>query len=105
MAKAWHKQVSTRFEFEVDVKMVGIVEACWDRGWRTRYSCQGGGPMWGRGGPRLAYIMFADRKSLTSFIDVVAQDLSTRILIDDAFEAVVRFESVWLPEIERVLSE
>ncbi len=104
MAKAWHRQVDTRFEIKVDEGLAKIIEACWARGWTTRFSCQGG-PMWGRG-ERLAlgYIMFADRESLTSFIDVVGQHLSREMLIvDDAFEAVVRFDASRIPEIEQVL--
>ncbi|OBA73997.1 hypothetical protein [Gordonia sp. 852002-10350_SCH5691597] len=105
MAKAsWHRQVDTCRGFEVDAGLAGVIEACWDRGWTTRYSCQGGA-MWGTPGPRLAYIMFADRESLTSFIDVVTQRLSRDVLaVDEACEAVVRFEPSLIPEIERVLS-
>ncbi|MCM3897077.1 hypothetical protein ND991_17875 [Gordonia sputi] len=104
MAKAWHRQVDTRFEIKVDEGLAKIIEACWARGWTTLYSCQGG-VMWGRGGPRLAYIKFTDRTAMTGFISAAAQRLSRdALVVDDACEAVVRFESSQIPEIERVLS-
>ncbi|WP_273491325.1 hypothetical protein [Gordonia otitidis] len=105
MTKVWHRQVDTGREFMVDAEMSGIIEACWARGWVTRYCCQGG-PMWGRGGPRLAYIMFADRTAMMRFIGTVAQRLSRdALVVDDACEAVVRFGTPQIPEIERVLAE
>ena len=103
MAKVWHTQVDTRFEFQVDEGLAGIIDSCWDRGWTTRYSCQGG-VMWGRGGPRLAYVKFTDRTAMMRFIGAVAQRLSRdALVVDDACEAVVRFDPVQIPEIERVL--
>ena len=103
MAKVWHTQVDTCRGFAVDAKMAKIIEACWARGWTTRYCCQGG-VMWGRGGPRLAYIFFTDRTAMTGFIGAVAQRLSRdALVVDDACEAVVRFDPVQIPEIERVL--
>ncbi|MFF0710120.1 MULTISPECIES: hypothetical protein [Gordonia] len=102
MAKVWHTQVGTCHGVTVDEGMVRIIESCWALGWRTRYSCQGG-PTWGRG-ERLAYVMFTDRTAMTRFIGAVAQDLSENALVvDEACEAVVRFDPVQIPEIERVL--
>lgn len=83
--------------------MVRIVESCFERGWITRFSCQGGDEMWERKVSCPAYIAFA-REDHLRFIYVVAQHVPDNSLAVIGDAPAVYFEPAMIPAIERALA-
>lgn len=99
----WHPQVRLDRGFSVDVEMVRIIESCFERGWITRFSCQGG-VMWERRVTCPAYVAFA-RDDHLALVDFVAQQLppnSIEVIGGDV--PAVYFEPSLIPLLERALA-